>query len=250
VTLRSGWSRIARGPAVAGLDRTGASVFGPPDGGGGRLILTPIGGQETELPAATVAALRAPPGASRRATVGGVIGASYLGLSPRGLNGLVDVYVIPTAAGSIAVSCVAPMTDPLAVGACPGDIVAVSAAPRRADPAAALLARLPAVLRTLDRRRVEVRRALARARTAAAQSRQASRLARAYAEAAAATKPLAPTSGPAAPVPGLLSDAAVAYRRLAAAAGRRDRRGWSDSSGAVGAAERAVSTQLAGVRAT
>jgi hypothetical protein len=248
VTLRAGWSPVDRGPALAGLDRPGTRAFQPSDGGGGRLVLAPLDGQGTALPAATLAALRVPAGSSRRVTVGGVAGASYAGLAVRGVDGLADVYVVPTAAGPIAVACVAPIADPLPAGACPEDVVAVSAIRRAADPAAALLASAPKLLTTLDRRRVAGRRALRRAHTPAAQARGARALARAYAQTAAATKALAPATGPTAALPAVLSGADDAYGRLALAAAHRDRPAWRRARVAVAAAERAVAAQLDVVR--
>ncbi len=248
VTLRAGWSPVERGPALAGLDRPGARAFQPSDGGGGRLVLAPLDGEGTALPAATLAALRVPAGAAKKATVGGVPGSSYVGLAVRGIDGLADVYVVPTAAGPIGVACVAPIADPLPAGVCPEDVVSVSADHPRVDPAAALLARAPKLLQALDRQRVQGRRALRRAHTAAAQARAAKRLERAYTAAAAAAKPLAPASGPSAALPGGLTGAAAAYRRLEVAAGRHDRRAWRRARAAVDAAERTLAARLDAVR--
>jgi hypothetical protein len=250
VTLRSGWSPVKQGPRLAGLEPPGTRAFRPSDGGGGRLVISPLKGEGTELPAETVAALRVPPGNARKAKVGGLTGAGYTGLAVRGVDGLADVYVVPTPGGPIAVTCVAPVADPLPAGTCPDDVVSVSTARTAPNPAAKLLEEAPALLRALDRRRVSGRRALRRAHTPAAQARQARRLATAYAKAATRAERLAPASGPTSALPRALSGAARAYSKLAASATRHDRAAWRRARQRVNAAEKAVAAQLAAARSS
>jgi hypothetical protein len=237
VTLRAGWRPAARPVAVPGL--TGARAFAPADGTAGRLVVALAPGIRI-LPAATVAALRIPLGGAERLRIAGRPAVGYTALALRGVPGLVDVYSVPTVAGTVMVACVAPLADPLPPDSCPGDMLAIPArAP--ADPARQLRARAPAILGRLDRIRVSERAALQRASTAAAQARSARRLADAYADAAAAARPVAPAG---VALPRALSDAADAYGRLALAATRRSGPGWSHARHAVYMAEHRLRAAL------
>lgn len=245
--LRSGWRLVPRVPRVPGLDVPDAKALAPADGGRGRMVVALVPGTDasSELPEATVDALRVPLAASERASIGGLRGVGYTALSLQGVSGLVDLYAVQTPAGLLTIACIAPIDDPLPAESCPGDVSSVSideaAIP---DPTAELREALPAIAAPLNRERVAGRLALRRGKHSDAQARAARSLWRAYRTAASAVAPLAPESGVGSELPATLREAARAYRALGVAASRHSERGWSRARRAVTAAERAVTAQL------
>jgi hypothetical protein len=250
--LRPGWEADTALPKLPGVaELPGAKAFAPTDGGSGRMVVAMLPtGAVGELPKATVSALRVPLGSSNRITVAGIRGVGYTALALRGVkSGLADVYTIPTAAGILAIGCVAPIDDPLPVGSCPGDIRAVSAhAPAVTDPAQALKLKLPAVMQTLNTVRAAGRTALRSAPTARTQVVPARGLWRAYRAAGNTLAPVAPKTGAAAQLPAAFRDAARAYRALALAAAHHDTPAWKRASARVRAAEKTVAARVNAVR--
>ena len=249
LVLRPGWRAVTRVPKLPGIDGTGVRAFAPPDGGTGRMLINVLRSSGDSIPKATVAALRVPLGSSKRARVAGVDGVGYTSLALRGVPGLADVYVVPTAAGALMIACVAPIDDPLSVGSCPGDVLSVVAHGRPApDPRAALKKRLPATMAALNAARRHDRAALRRAPTSRRQALPARALVRAYTRAADRLAPVAPKTGAGALLPGSLRYTARAYRALAAAAAHHNRRAWARARVQVRAGERIVAAQVAGAR--
>ncbi|WP_028058886.1 hypothetical protein [Candidatus Solirubrobacter pratensis] len=251
LTLRAGWKAVEKVPRVPGLEGRQARAFAPADGGAGRMVLAVLPDATGDtLPSETAAALRTPLGRSvQRLTIGGRRGAGYTALAIRDVAGIVDVYAVPTVAGVLAVACVAPLDDPLPVGACPADIVDVAARrPPAPDSLAPLRAKLPAVVAGLDRARRAGRRDLRAGATSKAQARAAGRLAAAYRHAAKRAAGLAPDLGTAAALPAAFSAAAAAYGDLRTAASRHSRPAWRRSRVKVDAAERAAAARLDAVR--
>jgi hypothetical protein len=204
------------------------------------------------LPKETAAALRTPLGKDvQKTAVGGIRGAGYTALALRGVSGIVDVYAFPTAAGVLAVACVAPLDDPLPVGTCPGDIVSVAArkpAPA-ADPLEKVRAALPGIVTSLNRTRRSARRDLREGATSKAQARAAARLAGAYRSAARATAAVAPKTGTASDLPAAFTRAAAAYDALETAATRHSKASWRRARLLVNAAETAGKARLDAARA-
>jgi hypothetical protein len=248
--LRPGWEADPALPKLPGIaELPGAKAFAPTDGGSGRMVIAQLPqGAVGELPKATADALRVPLGSSKRTTVAGIRGVGYTALALRGVtSGLADVYTIPTAAGILAIGCVAPIDDPLPVGSCPGDIRAVSAhAPPVTDPALKL--KLPAVMQTLNIVRENARAALRSAPTSPKQAVPARGLWRAYKAAANTLAPVTPKTGAAAQLPAAFRNAARAYRALALAAAHHDRRAWRRASARVRAAEKTVAARVNAAR--
>ena len=253
IALRAGWERVEKVPRVPGLEGASARAFAPADGGAGRMVTVLLPNLIGDgLPSETAAALRTPLGKDvQRTTVGGIRGAGYTTLALKGVSGIVDVYAIPTVAGVLAVACVAPLDDPLPVGACPGDIVTVAA--RKPEPAADPLdrvrAKLPVIVTSLNRVRRAGRRDLREGATSKAQARAAARLAGAYRGAARATAAVAPNSGTASDLPAAFTRAAVAYDALGAAATRHSKTAWRRARVKVNAAEKAAKARLDAARA-
>jgi hypothetical protein len=252
--LRPGWRADSALPKLPGIaELPGAKAFAPTDGGSGRMVVVTLPkGAVGELPRATVNALRVPLGSSKRTTVAGIRGVGYTALALRGVTaGLADIYTIPTAAGILAIGCVAPIDDPLPVGSCPGDIRAISAhAPAVKDPAEGLKLKLPAVMATLNAVRDAGRKGLRSAPTARKQAVPALGLWRAYKAAANTLAPVAPKSGAAARLPGAFRDAARAYRALAVAATHHDTRGWTRAVARVRAAEQVAAARVNALRSS
>ncbi len=248
--LRAGWQPVAAVPTLPGLDGPGARAYAPSDGSSGRMIFTLLAtGTGLPLPKATLAALRVPLAPAKRATVGGLLGAGYTALALRGVSGLADVYTVQTPGGTLVVSCVAPINDPLPVGSCPGDVLSASVRPVvKPDPAAALKAKLPAVVATLNTVRASGRDALRAGATSGDQAAAARGLWHAYADAAATVAAAAPKSGAGAALAPAFRDAARAYRALATSATQHDAHAWARARRAVDAAEQAAAARLDAVR--
>ena len=253
IAVREGWKPVAKVPSVPGLDGASARAFAPSDGGAGRMVATLLPNETGDgLPRETTAALRTPLGKDvQRTTIGGIRGAGYTALALKGVSGIVDVYAVPTAAGVLAVACVAPLDDPLPVGTCPGDIVTVAA--RRPEPAADPLsqvrAKLPGIVTSLNRTRRSARRDLRSGATSKAQARSAARLAAAYRSASRSVAAVAPKTGTASDLPVAFTRAAAAYGALERAATRHSKTAWRRARLQVNAAEKAAKARLDAARA-
>jgi hypothetical protein len=247
--LRPTWQTVTKVPRVPGLEVATARAFAPTDGGSGRMVIALLAGQTGTLPSATGDALRVAAGKPERATVAGLRGQGYTALSLRGVTAITDVYTFPTAAGLLAVACVAPIDDPLPAGACPGDItsVRVAAAPKT-QPADRLAAALPGLTTALNQARVNGRAALRSSADNAAQATAASALSQAYLTAAAGADALAPERGEGSQLPEAFRVAAAAYQALATAATNEDQAAWALARKEVDAAERAAIAQVAQLR--
>ena len=203
-------------------------MLAPQDGGKGRMLVTMLPGESAALPQATMDALRVPLGKPQRATLGGERATGYTALSLQGVNGLVDVYTLNTSVGLVAVTCIAPVDDPLPAGSCPADITALTVkVPRKAEPVDQLKAALPRLTTALNQARVSGRTALVAGGDTAAQQKAAASIATAYSAAATDAAKVAPKSGDGALLPDAFREAARSYGALAtaASAGRRRRVG-------------------------
>lgn len=135
---------------------------------------------------------------------------------------LLEVTLVPSTAGTLAIACIAPRAAWVAALGCAGNIRRLSLKRGEAwlRPAAdvATRARIPATVAKLDSRRVTLRARLKDARTGLAQARFASRLAEAYATAATTLAAVAPPKGPTTRIVADMRRSSAAYRKLAAAA--------------------------------
>jgi hypothetical protein len=251
LSLREGWQPVGKVPKLPGLDGAATRAFAPADGGSGRMVVTLLPNTAGDaLPRATAAALRTPLGkGTQRATVGGLRGAAYTALALKGVDGIVDVYAVPTAAGVLAIGCVAPLDDPLPVDSCPNDIVHIAARKPAVDPMAALRTHLPGVVTSLNRTRRTARRDLREGATSKAQARAAARLAVAYRDASRRVAAAAPKTGAASTLPAAFSQAADAYDALESAARRHSKAGWRRARLRVDAAETTAKANLDAIRA-
>ena len=159
---------------------------------------------------------------------------------------LLDVTVVPTTIGVLAIACSATPEDLAAVAGCATAMSALDvggAVHLRPRASLALRSALPPVVAELNARRVRLRGALRRAETRRGQARIAVRLATTHERAGASLAARAPGA-----VPARLARVGAAYRRLARAAARGRSRAFRRARRTVLTAERRLGRALAGVR--
>jgi hypothetical protein len=214
------WSVRSRLP-VEGLRPERTTVLAPTAGVPAYVVVTV---EKVDHPSLVPAALRAvtlrPVPEPVRTTVLERPAWGYGELPIKG-NRLMDVTVVPSTVGVLAIACIAPRQWWSAATGCAGGLRAMrlpDGAWLRPSPDVAFYARLPMVVRRLDRERSLGRAGLRRARTPEAQSVQARRLGLAYERAASALAPYAGPGEGATRVIAALRRSARAHRRLAGAA--------------------------------
>ncbi len=194
------WERATpRSTGIAGLDSRRAVVLDPSPGLQTRVIAMFAPADHPSLiPAALRSQLRDVPAAPLRSSLAGRPAWAYPLLVTRGTTTanevtVLDVTVLPTTAGVLALACTAPAAQATASDCATGveQIAVQGAATLRPSPAVALASRLPVALARLDRARIEDRVALARARTPARQATLARRLQAHYRAAARSLRPAA-----------------------------------------------------------
>lgn len=193
--LEAGWAPAA---PVEGL-----KAFAPVPGLPARAVIASGPAVDASLiPASLRAGLPDGLPAPRRATLGGLAAWSYGPLRDRGR--LVELTVVPTTGGMLAVACVAPRSAWSGALGCADGVHAIATDDRALAPARDLAFRQAAgpVLDTLDEARVAGRARLGAGRRAAAAS-----LARAHREAASALAPFVVPGAPAAAVAALRAGA-------------------------------------------
>ena len=234
---------------VAGGQLPGTTVaMSPPTGAHDRLVAVFAPATDASLvPSALrdlTAGLRGGPGAAR---LGGHPAWAYERVPGRDPDEVIDVTVLPTAAGVLGVACVSARSGPdaRAMRGCASSIrsVSVDGAPFvLPTPDLAFRLRLPGVLDTLDSQRVRSRAELSRATTAAEQARAAQALAREHSAARESLRPLAGSAE--LPLLSRLSATADAYRRLAVAATAGSASGFDAARADVAAADAGVTAAL------
>jgi hypothetical protein len=240
------WRTVA--PGVTGLDMQAAPtvVMAPwrdvPD----RVIVTVApAGDASLLPGALRRLVRDLGQGPSPTRLAGYRAWRYAGLLGRDGN-VLDVTVLPTGTGVLAVACTSPPWEAGAMANCASSIRSVSLigtvalVPAR-DPALRL--RLPAVLAALDRSRVRGRAALGRAATGAGQARLAHRLADAHLAAADSLRPVEGRAGQ--PLVRELSEVADAYSALARAASAGSAPGFQSAREDVATAEARLTRVIA-----
>jgi hypothetical protein len=161
-------------------------------------------------------------------------------------GGLLEVTAAPTLEGVLLAGCEAGPASWSTVVGCGNGIHGVTGpAPLVPSAGLAFHARLKPVVARLDAARAAAGGALRRAGRASGQQAAAQKLADAHRSAARALSPLAPAKGAERAAVQRLGAAAFAYRTLAKAAGRRDRRAYGRARAAVGRTNRALRQALA-----
>jgi hypothetical protein len=242
LAVPAAWQPVAPGERVPGLDSEQLAVLTRSSDLSEMAIVTfGAPGEVSLIPRALGELAYAPQSEPRVTAVGGHSAWTYRGVKARRWNLVMDVTVLPTTAGMLALACAspAPSTDESAGCATAVKSVAVSGVSAlESSPSVALSAQLPAALARLDEARVDGRAALSRARTREAQAVALHSLADHH---GAAADRLRSEFGTAArPLSAGLEDTRRAYAALAAAA--------SDGSPArYGAARRKVRLAEAGL---
>jgi hypothetical protein len=241
ISYPSAWRQTSAATSLQLSDRIG---LGPTHGGGGALIVGIATATDlTLLPKGFAATLLSPPqGAGVQ--LGSMVYRRYLNLLPRDATTPETVYALPTTAGTVIASCVAPAANATEFAAGCEHVIASlrlrsgQALPLTASPAFAKS--LGEVIRTLDEARATEGHQLVAAKRPADQAAAARRLAAAHAAAATAAGRLAP--GPIGAdanvaIVAALQKLSSAYDSLAGAAQHEDKRGYAAASTAVNQAD-------------
>jgi hypothetical protein len=212
------WTPVERVPGMTVLDPASTAAFLPAPGLEAYAIVT-IGPLDDPslLPASVRTMVRGDLPAPRTTKLLGGTAWTYPELWLRD-DRRMEVSVVPTTAGVVAVTCVAPRASWVAATGCSAGVRRLSlGGAERLRPSAGLVARtrLPAVISKLDARRVTLRKKLRAATTRRGQARFSKRLSRAYGAAAAR---LSTADGATAKVAARLRASAAAQKRLSAAA--------------------------------
>jgi hypothetical protein len=218
----------------------------PRQGGGALFVGTTTTTDPTLLPKGLGATLADPPqGAAVK--LGSLVFRRYLNLLPQGAAAPETVYALPTTAGTVIASCIAPTVNaPLFASTCERAVGSLrlesaTALALTADPAFARA--LGAVIATLDAARGTDGRRLAAARRPADQAAAARLLAQAHDAAAKAAARLSP--GPVeadanAAIVAALHGLGAAYASLVQAAAHHDGRKYAEATKAIEEADAAL----------
>jgi len=256
ISYPSAWRRAASTqPATASLKLDGGLELVPSNADGAALIVgTTRTTDATLLPTGFAATLISPPQGTP-VKLGSSIYRRYLNLLPRAATAPETVYALPTTAGTVIASCVAPSANPtLFAATCEhavGSLRVESATvlPLTANPTFARS--LAGVIETLNAARTADGRQLEAAKRPGDQAAAARRLALAHAAAATAAGRFAP--GPIGAdanvaIVAALHQLASAYSSLADAAGHVDKRGYAAATKAIGQADAALGAGFARLR--
>jgi hypothetical protein len=238
-----------RSAGIAGLDPASTAVLEPYSGAPSRTIVTVAPIDDASLlprPLRAAAAVPLPP--ARPTRLAGLRAWLYAGLRMASGDRTMNVTVLPTTAGAIAVACVSPIAWSPAGGQCASSVEAVglrAAGTLTPSPDLALRLRLSPVVATLDAVRVRARAGLRHAATPATQARWARALARADRAAAVSLRPVAGAA-----LLQALAGTARAYERLAAAATAGSAGAFSGARREIDRAEAGLAASLAGPTTT
>jgi hypothetical protein len=241
LTVPPEWDRAAPFP---GLEPDRTAVLSPWPGLPARVVVT-FGPADdgSLLPADLRAVVDGPLLRPRKATLAGRPAVTYSAVRAHDL--LLDVTVLPSTAGMLAVACAAPADSGQNPSECSSSITSISVPGATAlapSPAIPLASRLPAAIERLDRATVAGRAALRDARTPAAQARAADRLADRHVAAADSLR--SAFGGASRPVAAALDRSARGYEALSAAALEGSALGFADAGDQVRLAEAALTTAV------
>jgi hypothetical protein len=245
------WTAIAPTSAgIPGLDAASTSAFSIEDGLGRHAVVTFGAPADRRLiPSSLRPELRAPFGAPTPTFLAGYPAWSYPSVSTVRPNVVVQLTVLPTTAGVLAVAC--PSRSAVAAPSeCDQDVdqLFVSGAHLlRPAPETAFQLAVSPVLTQLQQDRAAIQPRLTAARDGGAQAQALQAFGEAYAAAGRLLEPLAPPSGRAATLVASLRGAARAYRAAGTAASIGAFGDYSVARAAVKAAESRVATALSHV---
>jgi hypothetical protein len=178
LTMPAAWQPVPRAARTPGLDSEQLAVLTKSSELSTMAIVTfGTAGDRSLIPRALADLVDPPRTQPRITSLAGRPAWTYRALNARRWNLVMDVTVLPTTAGMLALACASPSK---AGPGCAPSATSVSlrgAAALKPSPSVALAAQLPAELVRLDHARVDGRAALSRARTPAAQAVTLHRLA-------------------------------------------------------------------------
>jgi Protein kinase domain len=252
ISYPSGWRAAnATDPAPASLRLSATVALVPRQGGGALFVGATTATDPTLLPKGLGATLAAPPqGAAVK--LGSLVFRRYLNLLPRGAAAPETVYALPTTAGTVIASCIAPALDATQFAAtCEraiGSLRLRSAAALTLTANPVFAKSLGGVVARLDAARSADGRRLAGARRPADQAAAARRLAQAHDDAANAAARLSP--GPigadaTAAIVAALRRVGSAYASLAQAAAHHDARKYTTATTTISHADAALGAAFA-----
>lgn len=248
VTVDGAWATARSVPGVSGLDPKATAAFTPASGlrAYAFVTLAPVG--DTSLLPAPVRALMPDTLPKPRPTE--LLGMPAWHYTEQQIAGdrTIEVTVVPSTAGVLAVACIAPRESWVAALGCAGGVRQLSlrdGAWLEPGPDLAAQARLPATVAALDARRVPLRKQLQAANTRGAQARFARRLSRAYAAAAATLAPVTRAKSPADNVVNALRGTAAAQGKMSAAAAAGQPKRYRNAKRAVKRGDAALKRALA-----
>jgi hypothetical protein len=258
------YAALASAPAIPGLDLVDGAAYAPDGEDGGRAVA--LGATEandsTLLPGEFRGALGLEAGEVPERTAvklgpDGLQAYRYEGLEPEGSDRQVTVYASPTSEGVATVACLAPPAD---AGAFKGDCEAIAntmqisaGKPFPVGPDAAFAKTLGATLGKLDDQVATGRKALGRDRTTfRAQAAAARDIQAAYAAAARRLEraEVSPADqGIRAALVDALQAAGAPWKKAAAAAVKKDKRGFAASEAAIKRTQRELQQTVARLEA-
>jgi len=248
VAVEGDWAPARSVPGIPGLDPGATAAFTPTSGLRAYAFATVAPIRDGSLLPAPLRALLPRELPKPKATT--LVGLPALHYGEQAIAGerRMEVTVVPTTAGSLAVACIAPLESWVAALGCSAGVRGLAlrdAAWLKPGDDLAVRERIPDVVRTLDARRVALRKQLAAAKTGGAQARFARRLSRAYAAAAATLAPVAPADGAAAELVAALRAASASQAELSLTAENGEPKGYRTAKRAIERDEAAVKRALA-----
>lgn len=223
LTVPHAWTRV--NPARAGVSRLDPSptlAFQIVPGLSGHALVSLAAPADRSLiPSSLRRVLKATPGRPRPNVLAGHRAWSYLTVATRPRDTLMDITVVPTSAGVLAVACAASRPVFVAVAGCEQDVQGISLRGARVlapAPDLAFTLRAGAAFERLRRLRDLGYRALRAARTPVAQAQALQEVGTAYADAAGGLSPLASGDGAATGLVAAMRGAAAAYQFAGSAA--------------------------------
>lgn len=237
------WRRLpASAAGFKGIDKLPTQVFDRASGLSSRAVITVASVDSTASPSLIPKPLHdaaaRPFGRPRAVRLDGRRAWLYLAVPIRSADETMEITVLPTTAGVVAIACVAPTLAFSGAAGCASALDLTLQRARALRPTADLgfRFRLGAIAGRFDRERVEHRAMLSRARTPRAQARAAHRLAVGHERAARALAPLVGTDTTA-EVVASLRDASRRYEDLKRSAAADDRAAFSLAARAIEAAD-------------
>lgn len=246
------WRRLASPPAIPGLRLGDPIAIAPPGVAGAALVAgtTEANGQVL-LPASLLRRLPEPPASDDAVALGQLQAYRYADLRPRGFEGRMNVYSVPTTAGVASVACVVPASAAGFLPECErvaSTLKLGEGKPVPLGPDRRYAARLDRAIGRLNATRAANRARLLGARTPAGQANTAGRLAAAYRQAATSLA-RGGTLNPAEQqanqrIVSALRTTQAAYTRMAAGARANDRGQYNAARAAVIRGEARVQRQV------